>query len=950
MRILPASMLLFLAACEDIKVPLDEDTENNGNDPEDTGGDTGQVDGAIAVAPSSITLDTIFLGDSTAADLTVTNIGTGAVQVTMSFVGGHAVAWTMAPYTSSPAAGESMVHSARLTPTEWGDFSVSVLVDDSVSGGHIEVPITVHVQIDEDKDGFGSTLTGGEDCDDADASINPGATETWYDGIDQDCQGGDDYDQDGDGHIAADFGGDDCVDTDATVNPSMADTWYDGVDQDCGGNDDFDQDADGHPSSDYGGADCNDLNATINPDTAEVWYDGVDQDCDDNDDDQDGDGSIYGVDCDDADASAYPGATEVWYDGVDNACDGGDDYDQDADGFQTTAVGGGDCDDTDAAVNPGATDAWYDGTDSDCGGNSDYDADGDGYDSDAYGGSDCDDADAATNPGEAEVWYDGYDTDCDGASDYDQDSDGYDSDAFGGTDCDDTDATVYVGATEVWYNGTDDACDGGNDEDQDGDGVEYPADCNDTDATLSGSGTEVIDGVDNDCDSIVDNVSIDDAATGLMYGSAASMALGEPGGIAMGGDLDSDGTVDLVIATDNSTYGYAFVVHGDDAAAANGSVLSYDQATIWGYAYYAPMGHVIGPFLDQTGDGDVDFLGTGYSTTYDYGVAWLIEGGTGISGTIYATSSYDAYWTGDSSSDQLTWSAQADVDADGLADTVTACPLDYTSSGSGTQSGNISVFSAASGYSGGNDLQDADDQINGTSSYDYLGSSLVTADVDDDGYDDILAGAPGDDDVTTGSGAVHLFLGNASLSWSATADDADTAKFRGASAIGLGTDALPTPGDLDGDGNLDVVIGSDTADSVYVFLDGSSLSGNINTSAADVALYQASIGFAASVMANSDLDNDGIDDLAIGATSDDTAASNAGAVYLFMGTASWTASLGISGADAVLYGVTASDGLGSALAGGADLDADGQEDLAVGATGYDSSSSAVGAVYIVPGW
>ena len=904
MRILPASMLLFLAACEDIKVPLDEDTENNGNDPEDTGGDTGQVDGAIAVAPSSITLDTIFLGDSTAADLTVTNIGTGAVQVTMSFVGGHAVAWTMAPYTSSPAAGESMVHSARLTPTEWGDFSVSVLVDDSVSGGHIEVPITVHVQIDEDKDGFGSTLTGGEDCDDADASINPGATETWYDGIDQDCQGGDDYDQDGDGHIAADFGGDDCVDTDATVNPSMADTWYDGVDQDC----------------------------------------------DDNDDDQDGDGSIYGVDCDDADASAYPGATEVWYDGVDNACDGGDDYDQDADGFQTTAVGGGDCDDTDAAVNPGATDAWYDGTDSDCGGNSDYDADGDGYDSDAYGGSDCDDADAATNPGEAEVWYDGYDTDCDGASDYDQDSDGYDSDAFGGTDCDDTDATVYVGATEVWYNGTDDACDGGNDDDQDGDGVEYPADCNDTDATLSGSGTEVIDGVDNDCDSIVDNVSIDDAATGLMYGSAASMALGEPGGIAMGGDLDSDGTVDLVIATDNSTYGYAFVVHGDDAAAANGSVLSYDQATIWGYAYYAPMGHVIGPFLDQTGDGDVDFLGTGYSTTYDYGVAWLIEGGTGISGTIYATSSYDAYWTGDSSSDQLTWSAQADVDADGLADTVTACPLDYTSSGSGTQSGNISVFSAASGYSGGNDLQDADDQINGTSSYDYLGSSLVTADVDDDGYDDILAGAPGDDDVTTGSGAVHLFLGNASLSWSATADDADTAKFRGASAIGLGTDALPTPGDLDGDGNLDVVIGSDTADSVYVFLDGSSLSGNINTSAADVALYQASIGFAASVMANSDLDNDGIDDLAIGATSDDTAASNAGAVYLFMGTASWTASLGISGADAVLYGVTASDGLGSALAGGADLDADGQEDLAVGATGYDSSSSAVGAVYIVPGW
>ncbi len=78
---------------------------------------------------------------------------------------------------------------------------------------------------DSDGDGFGYAegaisaceqpedfVADSTDCNDSDAEVNPDATETWYDGVDQDCDGASDYDQDGDGHDSDDYGGDDCDD------------------------------------------------------------------------------------------------------------------------------------------------------------------------------------------------------------------------------------------------------------------------------------------------------------------------------------------------------------------------------------------------------------------------------------------------------------------------------------------------------------------------------------------------------------------------------------------------------------------------------------------------------------------------------------------------------------------------------------------------------------------
>jgi hypothetical protein len=101
----------------------------------------------------------------------------------------------------------------------------------------------IDARLDElDDDGDGYTRDGGGDaalvdCDDADASINPGVEETWYDGIDSDCAGDDDYDVDLDGYQDASSGTDtpDCDDTDDTVWPGNDEDVLDATDHDCDG-------------------------------------------------------------------------------------------------------------------------------------------------------------------------------------------------------------------------------------------------------------------------------------------------------------------------------------------------------------------------------------------------------------------------------------------------------------------------------------------------------------------------------------------------------------------------------------------------------------------------------------------------------------------------------------------------------------------------------------------
>ena len=228
---------------------------------------------------------------------------------------------------------------------------------------------------------------------------------------------------------------------------------------------------------------------------------------------------------------------------------------------------------------------------------------------------------------------------------------------------------------------------------------------------------------------------------------------------------------------------------------------------------------------------------------------------------------------------------------------------------------------------------------------DQIGRSVAGAgDVDGDGYPEVAVGAPEDDDVATGAGAVFVYSGGAGGLDPAT--ELKLLASDGAADDGFGA-ALAGGGDVDGDGFTDLAVGADGAGSkgaVYLFY--GSVSGLDSSSAQRVesTTVASSSDYGTAIALGGDLDGDGYDDLVAGALNDDSAATNSGSAFVYYGTAT-----GVDTAAEVRLapsGLSRNDRFGTSVSTSGDLDGDGYDDLVVGAPQDGTIATGAGAAYV----
>ncbi|MFC2137426.1 FG-GAP-like repeat-containing protein [Bacteroidota bacterium] len=380
--------------------------------------------------------------------------------------------------------------------------------------------------------------------------------------------------------------------------------------------------------------------------------------------------------------------------------------------------------------------------------------------------------------------------------------------------------------------------------------------------------------------------------------------------ISGAGDVNNDGFDDVIVG--EYGIGKAYLYYGGSPMNASADVIFQLDYYNWYYGYSVSTAG------DVNNDGIDDIIISGYNY-YDDNSAYIYLGGDGSIDNIADVVLPNTIDLGHYSK---TVANAGDLNNDGFDDVIVA--------GKPTGPGRAVIFM------GGNPMDTIPDLvIKGDSLSDYhFGEVLSSAgDFNGDGYDDIVAGVPVNDDYSY-SGKVFIYYGGSNM------DSIADFTIKGYNVGELGF-SVSAAGDVNSDGYDDIIIGEKRKNNAYILFGSENPDSIFDITIVD-SNYYSSLGYCVSKLG--DVNNDGYDDVIVGAPESNFNGTNSGKVCIYYGSENMD-----SIADINFTGETAEDYFGSVIASAGDVNNDGFDDLLIGLPNDDSLGYNAGVVYFYYG-